>query len=69
MDTVKVVQLIETTLTRRGDGTKEEPIRIVKQFWTFDGELVAEVDPAKIEPPKISVVDKKLSFVAGGIKL
>lgn len=47
MDTVKLVHLIETTLLRRGDGVKE-PIRVITQYWTLDGELVAEVDPLKL---------------------
>jgi hypothetical protein len=44
LDTVKVIQLIETTLTRRGNG-KDDPIRVITQYWTFDGVLMFEIDP------------------------
>lgn len=43
-DTCRVVQLIECTVARRGDG-EDDPIRIVRQYFTFDGQQVAEVDP------------------------
>ncbi len=45
MDTVRVVTLIETTLTRRGKGVEDDPIRIITQWWTPGGELVVERDP------------------------
>lgn len=49
MDTVKVFYLIETTLTRRGDGKSEaSPIRIITQYWTPAGALVVEHDPAAV---------------------
>lgn len=45
-DYARVIQVIETTLERRGDGkSMSSPIRIVTQYWSFDGELLAEVDP------------------------
>ena len=40
----RLIQVIETTLERRGDG-KETPIRIIRQYWSEDGELLAESDP------------------------
>lgn len=43
-DYARVIQVIETTLERRGDG-KDTPIRLITQYWTLDGELLAEVDP------------------------
>lgn len=49
MDTVKVVELIETTLTRRGRGVApDSPIRIITQYWDENG-LVTEIDPAAIQ--------------------
>lgn len=42
---VRVAQVIITTNARRGEGTKESPIRVIKQIWSMDGELIAEVDP------------------------
>lgn len=43
---VEVIQVIRTYLTLRGDGTEVNPLRHVTQYWTFDGELLAEVDPS-----------------------
>lgn len=48
---VTVMQVIRTTNLRRGDG-KETPIRAITQFWSMDGDLLAEVDPlARLVPP------------------
>ena len=40
----KVVQVIKTE-SLRGDGEKD-PIRQVEQYWSFEGKLLAEYDPA-----------------------
>jgi hypothetical protein len=48
MDNAELIQVIRTTLLRRGDG-KDDPIRIITQYWSVDGELLAEVDPDKLE--------------------
>ena len=48
-DSARVISIIETDLTRRGDG-KDDPIRRVVQYWTLEGELLAERDPC--ERPK-----------------
>ena len=42
----RTVTLIQTTLTIRG-GTEEIPARLIEQFWSLDGKLVAENDPLK----------------------
>ena len=44
LDTARVIQVIQTTLTRRGTG-KTSIIRVVTQYWSFDGQLLWEVDP------------------------
>lgn len=44
MDTAKLIQVIETTLTRRGNG-KDDPFRIITQYFSPDGTLLAERDP------------------------
>lgn len=46
MDSARVIRptLIVTDLLRRGDG-EGDPIRVVHQLWTEDGQLVAEWDP------------------------
>lgn len=48
MDTVRVIQVIETTILRRGEGKDQsDPVRIVTQYWTLDGRMITEVDPCK----------------------
>ena len=56
MDTARVIEVIETTLTRRGDG-KETPIRIITQYWSKDGQLLAERDPSPDRKPQGSEID------------
>jgi hypothetical protein len=52
LDQAEVIQVIRTTLQRRGSGKSEEdPIRVITQFWSLDGELLAEVDPCTSPSP------------------
>lgn len=44
MDYAKLIHVIETTLLRNGDG-RTSPIRVVTQYWSLDGKLLAQVDP------------------------
>ena len=44
-ESAQVIQVIKTE-SLRGEGTEKEPCRIVKQYWSFDGELLAENDPS-----------------------
>ena len=39
-----VVQLIKTTSTR-GLGTDANPVRIITQYWTLEGDFLFEFDP------------------------
>lgn len=41
---VRMIQVIETTLTYRGKGTADDPGRRVKEYWTLEGEKLAEYD-------------------------
>lgn len=43
-DSARVIQVIET-MSLRGSGEERDPVRAVKQFWAFDGSLIAESDP------------------------
>lgn len=47
-DYARVIQVVETTLERRGKGVEGDPIRIITQYWSMDGELLAEVDPVRL---------------------
>lgn len=39
----KVIQVIETK-SKRGLGTKEDPVRDVTQYWDLNGTFLAEID-------------------------
>lgn len=40
----RVIQVIVTELATRGTGTAEDPRRLIRQYWSLDGQLLAEVD-------------------------
>lgn len=40
----RVIQVIEAD-ERRGGGTSGDPIRLVRRYYTLDGQLLAENDP------------------------
>ena len=44
VQSAKLIHLIETTETH-GDGTKTDPVRTAKSYWTLDGELLFQRDP------------------------
>lgn len=48
MGNAEIIQVIKTTLAKRGDG-KETPIRYLTQYWSLDGKLLTEVDPCNME--------------------
>ena len=41
VDSAKVIQVIETKALK-GNGTENDPIRLVTQYWDFNGILLAE---------------------------
>lgn len=43
-DSAKVIQVIQTEALR-GSGSEDDMCRIVRQYWDFDGNLLAESDP------------------------
>lgn len=46
MDEVKVMKVIVMTKTRRGgDKNTKDPIRVITEIFTLDGEKIAEYDP------------------------
>lgn len=44
VDSAKVISVIETK-SARGSGIPEQPARIVTEYWSLDGEKLAESDP------------------------
>lgn len=47
-DKARAILVIETTALR-GNGTEEDKCREVRQYWDFDGNLLAEYDPCEKE--------------------
>lgn len=47
-DNAKLIEVIQTTILRRGRGVVGDPIRGVTQYWTKEGQLLAEVDPTPV---------------------
>lgn len=47
--TVELIQVIRTRMAIRGQGTSDDPQRVVTQYWTLDGKLLAESDPVQHE--------------------
>lgn len=46
----KVIQVIQSTLFVRGkEGSKSNPPRVIVQYFSLDGQLLAEVDPIAIQ--------------------
>lgn len=68
MDTVKNISLIETTLTRRGEGVFPSPVRVITQYWTQGGKLVIESDPCAkmVTPEKVLKLRIALNEKLGG---
>lgn len=42
-DSAKVIQVIQTK-SARGAGTKNQPCRIVTEYWSLEGQKLAEAD-------------------------
>ena len=49
---LKLIEIIFIEFVR-GEGTEKDAVRTVEQYWTRDGELIAERDPTRPEgyPP------------------
>lgn len=47
-DNASVIQVIQTK-SMRGIGTQEDKVRIVTQYWSLDGKLLAENDPCDFD--------------------
>lgn len=52
-DRAELIQVIRTTLTRRGEGVEGDPVRIVTQYWSLLGNLLVEVDDCANGEPAI----------------
>lgn len=46
----RIIEVIETQLYTRGKGTEDNPFRSITQYWSKDGNLLAEVDPIPEKP-------------------
>jgi hypothetical protein len=45
VDSAKVVTVIEVLAVRGSGKDISDPVRVVREYWSFDGELLAERDP------------------------
>ncbi len=50
----KVIQVIVTDLGVIGKGVLGDPVRRITQYWTLDGQLLAEVDPNEMMTRNLS---------------
>ena len=48
------IQKVIVTESVIGDGTKENPVRILYKYWDLKGNLIFEKDDANIDIPKLS---------------
>ena len=46
--TVKLVKVVQVCF-KRGSGTDADPVRLVNQYWSIKGQLLAENDPGNEE--------------------
>lgn len=44
-DSARVISVIETKTARGSGMNSESPVRVVTEYWSLDGEKLAEVDP------------------------
>lgn len=60
MKEVELIQVIRTKITRRGAGIPADPVRIVEQYWSLTGDLLAEVDmhTSAFVPPNHCSIEK-----------
>lgn len=56
MSNCKVIQVISTSLLRRGKGVENSVLRCIQQYYSLEGELLFEIDPAP-EPPECNCYD------------
>lgn len=53
IDSVKAIQVVEA-IFMRGNGAEAAPARMVTQYWSLEGQLLAEVDPLPKQAPTCS---------------
>ena len=66
----EVIRAVRTDLEKRGNGV-ETPVRIVTQYWSEDGDLLAENDPcpdyiselSQLEARKNDIINRKQSRI------
>lgn len=53
---VELIQVVRTRLAHRGRGTEADPNRYLTQYWSTEGELLAEVDPVEQPTAGLGIV-------------
>ena len=54
----RIIQVIETK-AKRGLGTEKDPVRQVTQYWDFEGNFLAEMDPDPAYLAELSIWESK----------
>ncbi len=68
MDTAILREVIETQILRRGKGIEGDPVRVITQIWTTDGEFLAERDPFRIEECECHSMRSQNEHLKGALK-
>ena len=63
-DVTVLCNVIRTRRTGRGDGVNTT-LRIITQYWSSDGELLAEVDPCPDDEVVTSTGDQSPGWIDG----
>ena len=64
MTGARVIDVIETQLLSKGDSENND-FRIVKQYWTIDGKLLAEVDPVPDHERQLTILRDAIAWAMG----
>ncbi len=57
IDRAKVIQVIEV-LVVKGEGTEEDPCRIIREYWSLDGVLLSRFDDWKAADKAITHTER-----------
>lgn len=63
MNTAKIEEIIVTTSTKGLGKSNDDPVRIVKEYWTMEGALIFRDDKFK-DSQKVSVLAPKIGLAA-----
>jgi hypothetical protein len=53
VDGARVIEVVQSNLLRRGNGTADDPVRVITQYFAKDGTLLAERDHWLVAHPEL----------------